>query len=392
MIDSPQELEALVARARQAEAVALDTEFVWERTYYPRLGVVQLGLGRDDSHLIDAAALDLAPLGVLLADESVVKVLHDAQQDLTILRRATGASATNVFDTQRAAGFVGLSASVSLQNLIEETDGRRLPKGATRTDWLRRPLSKEQTEYALDDVRYLLDAYHDLRRRAAELGRTAWLEEEMDRYDAADLYTEDDPREQYARVKGRAKRGFGGKDYAVLRELAAWREAEARERDRPRGHVVPDEALVELAQRKPKDEAKLRQMRKLSEAARKRHADALLDAVGRGLDTPRDAWPPKPNRPPEDPTLASRLDLALAFIRGRGLREGLDPALVGPRAEVERLAVHRDPDPARHPILQGWRREFVGNDLVALFAGEAAVALDGDGTPRLVPLGAEAAA
>src|SRR5690606_18384671 len=150
MIETRDALQALVDRARTAEAVALDTEFVWERTYYPQLGVVQLGLGGDDVHLLDAAALDLAPLGALLTDAAVVKVLHDAVQDLTILRRATGASAVNVFDTQRAAGFVGLTSTLSLQDLFAEAVGVKLPKGATRSNWLKRPLSDEQTAYAED--------------------------------------------------------------------------------------------------------------------------------------------------------------------------------------------------------------------------------------------------
>ena len=155
MIDTARDLDALVDRCLAAEAVALDTEFVWERTYVPALGVVQVGLGPDDVHVLDAVALDLAPLGRVLEAAGTQILLHDATQDLQILARATGARPRNVFDTQRVAGLAGLSGSVSLQDLVEWATGVRLEKGETRTDWLRRPLSDKQVEYALDDVRYL---------------------------------------------------------------------------------------------------------------------------------------------------------------------------------------------------------------------------------------------
>jgi len=386
MITQQDQLEALVARARQADVVALDTEFVWERTYFPQLGVVQLGLGPDDVHLLDAVALDLAPLGALLADPAVVKLLHDAKQDLTILRRATGASPRNAFDTQLAAGFIGLGASISLQGLIQALAGVHLPKGATRSDWLRRPLSAEQTAYAEDDVRYLPEAYRALMDQLAERKRTGWAAEEMAALDAPALFEEDDPAERYRSVKGRAKKTFGARDYAVLREVTAWREHEARQRDRPRGHIVTDDALLEIAQRKPDSPDALRRIRALSDAARQRYGDAIVGAVQRALALPKEDWPPRPAKGEEDPTLASRLDLVQALIRGRGQREGVDPALVASRAEVERLVAGSAPSPERHAVLRGWRRDFVGADIEALLGGRAALALDPEGLPLAVPV------
>jgi ribonuclease D len=386
MITEAGPLRALVARARQAPAVALDTEFVWERTFYPRLGVVQLGLGRDDVHLLDGAALDLSPLGELLADPAVTKVLHDAGQDLTILRRASGADPVNVFDTQLAAGFVGLGASVSLQALFEGLLGVRLAKGATRSDWLRRPLSAEQTAYAEDDVRYLLDAYAALRERLAARGRTAWAEEEMRAYDDPRQYEDGDPRERYLAVRGKGKRGFGGREYAVLRELAAWREEEARKRDRPRGHVLSDDALVELAQRAPTSPERLRKIRALADRDAERYGDALLEAIQRGLETPKEDQPGRADRPDEDASQTPRLDLVQALIRGRAQRDDVDPALVANRTDVERLVAGGGLDPDRHPVLRGWRRDFIGEALEDLLAGRAGVALDEAGLPQFIPL------
>ena len=185
MIDTASGLRSLVDRARKTGVVALDTEFVWERTYYPQLGLVQVGLSDDDCSLVDAAALDLTPLGEILEDPAIVKILHDAQQDLSLLRRATGSAARNVFDTQLAAGFVGLSATASLQDLVQALFDVTLPKTATRTDWLRRPLSDEQVDYALDDVRYLPEAREILLDRAERLGRAGWMAEELDAGDFA---------------------------------------------------------------------------------------------------------------------------------------------------------------------------------------------------------------
>jgi ribonuclease D len=383
MVSTPDALAALVARAREAEAVALDTEFVWERTYYPRLGVVQLGLGPRDVHLLDAAALDLTPLGALLADPAVVKVLHDAPQDLTILRRATGASPATVFDTQRAAGFVGLPATLSLQDLVAETAGVTLHKGATRSNWLRRPLSDEQVAYAEDDVRYLLDARRGLLDRAAARGRQAWVEEEMRRYDAPARYEAAEPEDQLDRVKGRGLGALSPLQRAVLRELAAWREREARRRDLPRRRVLDDEVLVETARQLPERIEALK-VPGAPEKVLRRHADDLLAAVRRGRAVPPEDRPRRPARPEDEDRLQAATTFLQAFVAGRCAREGVDPALVVTKADLRALALTgATADPAAHEVLRGWRGQFVGAHLLGLLRGEAAVTLDADGWPRL---------
>jgi ribonuclease D len=384
MTDTPEALAALVERARCAEAVALDTEFVWERTYYPRLGVVQVGLGEDDVHLLDAAALDLAPLGAVLEDAAVVKVLHDAQQDLTILRRATGASPRNVFDTQRAAGFVGLTATISLQDLFAETVGVALPKGHTRSDWLRRPLSAEQAAYAEDDVRYLLAARRVLVERARERGRFDWVEEEMRRYDDAALYEERDTEDQGDRVKARGVGALSPVQRTVLRELAIWREGEARRRDLPRRRVLDDDALVATARQMPEKIEALR-LPGASEKVLRRHAEDLLAAVRRGRAVPPEGRPRRPERDPDEERLQAVTSLLQAFVAGRCTREDIDPMLVATKADLRALATDGpEADPDTHEVLRGWRHMFIGADLLALLRGEAAVTLDeAEGWPRL---------
>jgi len=386
MIDNATDLQHLVDRARGAGAVAIDTEFVWERTFYPNLGVVQIGLAPDNVHLLDAQALDLAPLGALLADADVVKVLHDAVQDLTILRRATGSDPRNVFDTQLASGFVGLGASISLQGLMAEVVNVRLDKGATRSDWLQRPLTEAQISYAADDVRYLLQAYESLKGMLRKRGRDAWAAEEMAVLDDPSTYQEDDPQDRYQNVRGSGKRGFGSREFAVLREVAAWREVAARKANRPRGHVIDDAALVAIAQRKPDSIEKLQRLRGVPDRTVERYGEEIVAAVREALESPKAEWPQTPQRRPENPTLLPKLDLAQALLRGRSEREGIDSSLLANRADVEALVADEGRASDMHALLRGWRYEFVGADLEALLARKAAIALDEGGLPQIVPV------
>ena len=203
MIHTAKALAELVERALDCERVALDTEFVWNRTYYPKLGVIQLALADGDCYLIDPVAIaDLSPLGTLLEHPEVELILHDAQQDLAILRRATGAFPRNVFDTRCAAGLANMSSTSSLAELLEQTLGVVLDKTETLTNWVRRPLSEDQLAYAIEDVRYLHEARDMLRARVEEIGRNTWLTEEMAAYDDPSLYEERDPLEQFTRIKG----------------------------------------------------------------------------------------------------------------------------------------------------------------------------------------------
>ena len=381
IVDATAELDALVARARTHEAVALDTEFVWERTYYPGLGLVQVGLGGDEIALVDTTAegLDLGALGELLEDAAVQKVLHDAAQDLQILARATGATPVNAFDTQRAAGLVGLPATLSLQDLVEWAVGVRLDKGETRSDWLRRPLTDSQVRYAAADVRYLHDARRKILDEAEARGRADWVSAEMERYDDPALYDEAEPDDAVDRVKGRGLGRMSGRQRAVLRAVAAWREREARLLDRTRRMVLPDDVLVAVAERGPRSEDDLRKL-KLTDRQRARYADGLLQAVADGADAEPERVARRGRPGPDDHRRAARLLVAQGFLAGRCEREGVDSALVATKSQLTDL-VEAGPD-AVAEAYPGWRYEFVGRDLEALLRGDLAVALDGpDGWP-----------
>jgi len=383
MIDVVADLRDVVRQAREAGHVALDTEFVWERTYYPRLGVVQIAWSQEDSYLIDVVTIeDLSPLGELLSDASVEKILHDPQQDLTILRGATGAYPTNVFDTRRAAGFVGLTCSISLVELLRELFGLHLTNSQTRTDWTRRPLSAAQVEYAIDDVRYLRGARDELLGRAAGLGREAWVNEEMRLYDDPALYEARDPQVQFERVKG--ARRLQGRRLAALRELARWREDQAQVEDVPRAHIAPDEVLIALAKRMPRTRDDLRSIR--GRFDRDRHGDQVLAAVKQGAGRPHSDWPRFAPAPPQDEALSARIDLVLAYVKGKGIASGVDPALLATRAEMSALVLEGvEANPEDHTLLQGWRRQFLGEELLRFMSGDGAITLDRQtGLPRLV--------
>lgn len=361
MIDTPQALAELVDRALTKARVALDTEFVWNRTFYPKLGVIQLALAGDDCHLIDTVALeDLSPLGQVLQDPEIELILHDAQQDLTILRQVTGAFPRNVFDTRCAAGLANMSSTTSLAELLELTLGTVLDKTETRTDWVRRPLSDEQLAYAIEDVCYMHEVRDVLRDRIEEIGRSAWLAEELATYDDPSLYQERDPREQFQRVKGAGR--ASPRERAVLRELAAWREDEARRRDRPRSHVITDETLVYLARRQPQSPDELGQVRGLNNH---RDGTRIIAQIRRGLDIPDSECPRRSHRPRYDEEVVERkLTQAMDRLRRQSDDAQIDAPFVAVRAEVRSLVLDAaDAAPEEHRLLRGWRREFVGTAL-----------------------------
>ena len=374
LINTPNELETLVNRALDAPCVGIDTEFVWEQTYYPRLGIIQVGLSENDCHLIDAVTLsDLSPLGTLLSDPHTVKILHDAQQDLWILRRITDAIPCNIFDTRCAAGFAGLSSNLSLGNLLRMRLNIQLPKTETRTDWLRRPLSDKQLEYALDDVRFLPALREHILTDIQRRGRENWLAEELRQYDIAKLYDDRAPEEQYMRVKGTGR--LSRRDMAIVRELAAWREKKARQVDRPRNRVISDDAIVQIARRKPQSIQSLKRVRGIARATINQYGNSLLNTVQRGLAIDEKNCPPisLPVRP--DPFEDARLDLAMAFMRGQCLSEGIDIAMVASRSEVKEF-ISSQKNATDNPLHTGWRREFLGADLTALLTGKHAIGIN----------------
>ena len=352
-------LEAACEAARSGGYLSLDTEFVWRQTYLPQLGIVQLGAGGECRAVDCAKGLDQSPLGAAVADECIVKILHDARQDLALVKRYTGASPKNVFDTQLAAAFVGFPSGIGLQKLLFEALDIGLAKTETCTDWTRRPLSEAQIRYALDDVRHLAALREELLRRADGLGTRAWLEEEMTRYNDAALYDECVPSEMWRRVKLRRAK-LDRRGFAVLRAAAELRERLAMEWNQPRAWLGTDESLVEMAER-----GRVGRLVHRLGGGRAAQLRALYEeAVAAALETPEDECPEDP-RVHYISEVLDAADKAVDWLEKRSAELHVDHAAIANRATITAF-VDNVADES-NPLACGWRWEAVGREMAERF-------------------------
>ena len=363
------ELRALIERAREHGRIAIDTEFMREKTYWAKLCLIQLAVG-DECAILDPLQMsDLSPLLEVLVDESVLKVLHAGSQDLEIFYRLAGRAATPVFDTQIAATVAGFPSQVGYARLAKDLFDVDLDKSDTFTDWARRPLTPAQIEYALNDVRYLDAAYLELTARLERDGRTAWLTGDLTSLSDPALY-EIRPELQYRRIKRAAS--LSRRQLGVLQHVTAWRETEAMRRDLPRRWVMSDETLVEVARRRPVDAAALADIRGLNMRSVGGDGVALLDAVRAGVAMADDDLPRIDRKPRAIVDVEGVVELMGALVRVRASEHGIAVPLLATRADLERLASgERDAS----PLLAGWRRSIVGDDLVLLVDGSLALSV-----------------
>lgn len=360
IIRNTPELDDACARAKAAGVVALDTEFVWTRTYRPRLGLVQIGTPDACWGLDCLQGLKPTSLADLIEDPSVTKILHDAHQDLELLWHYTGAKPQNVFDTQCAAGFAGLSGKISLQKLLEEVLNVGLAKTETCTDWTQRPLTDAQVRYALDDVRYLAELRQALLARAEELGTRAWLEEELEKYDNPDRYADADPQEAWRRIKT-IRAPFEPRHYAVLRAVAAVRETFAREWNLPRNWLGDDQSLVDMALKGRVGFFKHRLYGGQRDAMSMHYAAAIKEA----FVLPPEAWPAD-TRPHYIREVLDAADDAIEWLRTRAEEIHVDAVLIANRATV--TAFIDNPDDTENALATGWRYEAVGREMQEKFS------------------------
>jgi ribonuclease D len=363
LIQDGDALAKVSARCRECEAVAVDTEFVWTRTYYPRLGLIQLAVSPEEAWLVDTVALtDLSPMAAMLTDGSTVKVFHDPEMDLPILVRAVGCQPVNVFDTRLAAGFAGLAGTLSLARLIQEFFGIELPKTQTRTDWCKRPLTPHQLAYALDDVRYMPRLRELLLERVRERGNEAWLQEEMDRYNQPEQVAPADPDEMFRTVKGMGR--LSGVLLAILQKLVAWRELAARRMDLPRKRVLSDEACLELAKRQPKDGQAVVNLKCVARRTARECADEVAAAIAEGAAVPKKDWPRFRSSPLPQKVLKAHADAILNAVRRTAESRSVDPAIVTSRKDVNGLVLDQASGKLDgHPLRTGWRGELL-NDVL----------------------------
>ncbi len=368
LIDDPSALMRLVGDLSDAERYALDTEFHRERTYFPRLALIQLAWDGGVA-LIDPLAVDVAPLANLL-ERDATAVLHAADQDLEVLERACGTVPRRIFDTQIAAGFLG-HGTPSLQTVTERVLQLRLPKGDRLTDWSRRPLTDTQLTYAASDVAHLLELTDALVEQLEARGRLAWAEQEC-----VDLLHRDrgnqDPDTAWWRL--RDSRQLRGSSRGVAQSVAGWRERQAIERDIPPRFVLPDLSLLSIAQHPPKTMGELREVRGLDGRHLKGVGEQLLAAVisGRRL-TDEELRLPRVEEVGKD--LRPAVALAAAWVAQMAKDLQIDAGLMATRSDLVAL-LRNDPD-AR--LRAGWRATVVGEPVRRLTEGDAALAFDGHG-------------
>lgn len=372
VIISQSELDAVIEEFAKAEFVTVDTEFIRETTFWPELCLIQMA-APGVTALIDplAPGIDLAPFFTLMANEAVTKVFHAARQDIEIIFHLGGLIPRPVFDTQVAAMVCGFGDSVSYDQLVQKTTGAHIDKSSRFTDWRHRPLSDKQLVYALADVTHLIDVYLKLKTELEREDRGHWLNEEMEVLTARDTY-DPHPEDAWKRLKMRLRKPL---ELAVVQAVAAWREREARERNVPRGRIIKDDAIFEIAQQQPKDAAALARLRTTPKGwERSSTATSLLGVVNAALSIPKEGLPkvPKIQQQPEGTSAAA--ELLKVLLRMVAEKEGVAAKMLASGDDIDRIAA--DGEKADVQALHGWRREVFGEQALRLVRGEIALKFD----------------
>jgi ribonuclease D len=370
VITTTQQLAEACARLAKHPHVTVDTEFLRESTYFPILCVAQMA-SPAEAVVVDtrAAHLDLGPFFELMANERVLKVFHAARQDIEIVWHQAGLIPHPVFDTQVAAMVLGYGDSISYDQLVHRITGDSLDKSHRFTDWTRRPLSAQQIAYAISDVTHLRDVYLALSADLERRGRADWVREEMEVLTSPDTYRLD-PESAWERLKTRVRKP---KDLAVLIELAAWREREAQARDVPRGRVLKDDVLADIAVHAPTTAEKLGGLRSLPRGfERSKWGDAILAATARGLARDPKSLP-RLDRAKSGANGAATVELLKVLLRMTSERHAVAAKVIATVDDLERIAAS---DEAEVPALKGWRRELFGEKALALKRGQLALAIE----------------
>ncbi|MEI8016160.1 MAG: ribonuclease D [Nitrospira sp.] len=377
-VTDQQGLETLCHKLRQSPRLALDTEFVGEDTFIPRLELIQVA-SATTAAVIDFPAVQaggsLDVFWELICEPKIEKIFHAGRQDLDLFATHAGQIPKPFFDTQIAAAMVGYGAQIAYANLVQRLHGTRLEKAHTFTNWSARPLSDGQIAYALEDVEFLLSIHTHLQDRLRTLGRLDWVSEEFARLETAVGEKSREPQERYQRIRGWDT--LKPKGAAVLRELAAWREAEARRRNVPRGRVMRDEVLLQLARHPPKLVNDLHGLRGVHSSEVDRHGAALLAAITSALALPPSAWPEVPSERKPDPESTGIVELLQAVLKARAAEEGIAPTMLATSADLQALVEAKQNRTALDvPILRGWRRQLAGDLLLQVLDGAVTIAVD----------------
>ena len=377
-IASQADLEAFVERARKSSVLAVDTEFLREKTYYPKLCLLQMATD-DERVIVDPFAVDdLKVLREPFENPDIVKVFHAAHQDIEIILYDIGCVPHPLFDTQVAATMLGQSQQIGYGALVQSLCGVKLKKTDSFTDWTVRPLSDSQLEYALDDVEYLPRMYEIQRNSLIEKGRLEWLEAEFREMEKPESYLVDE-RERFRRLKHFTQ--LSRRQMAAAREMAAWREIEARKRNVPRKWVLTDEQIVEACKREPRTIDDLFMIRGMRERLTTRDARDVMELVVSALDSAPDTWPELPTAGKSEPNVDVEVDLLMSIVRIRARQHDIAIPTLASHADLVAIARghYEGVD-----VLRGWRRELVGAELLDLLEGRISLSIE-DGKVAIKP-------
>ncbi|OAP40542.1 ribonuclease D [Sinorhizobium glycinis] len=369
MIQTTAELEAACQELALSSYITIDTEFLRETTFWPELCLIQMA-GPDTAVIVDpmAPGIDLAPFFALMANADIVKVFHAARQDIEIIHHLGNLIPHPLFDTQVAAMVCGFGDSVSYDQLVSRIKNVQIDKSSRFTDWSRRPLTDKQLEYALADVTHLRDVYHYLKAELEREGRSSWLAEEMAILESRETY-DLHPENAWQRLKMRVRKPI---ELAVLQKIAAWREREARARNVPRGRIIKDDAIYEIAQQQPKDAEALGRLRTIPKGWERSAAGAaIVDAVTEALAIPKAELPrlPRQNHTPEG--AAAAVEMLKVLLKLISEKEGVAAKIIASSDDLDRIAA--EGEKADVAALHGWRRELFGEMALKLINGEVAL-------------------
>ncbi|MGH6805781.1 MAG: ribonuclease D [Ensifer adhaerens] len=369
MIETTADLEAACQQLARSSYITIDTEFLRETTFWPELCLIQMA-NPDMAVIVDPMAkdIDLAPFFALMANPDVVKVFHAARQDIEIIFHLGNLIPHPIFDTQVAAMVCGFGDSVSYDQLVNRIKGEQIDKSSRFTDWSRRPLTEKQLDYALADVTHLRDIYQHLNAQLEREGRSLWLSEEMAILEARDTY-DLHPDDAWQRLKMRVKKPI---ELAVLQKVAAWREREARNRNVPRGRILKDDAIYEVAQQQPKDSEAMARLRTIPKGWERSSAGtALVEAVNEALAIPKTELPrlPRQNHTPEGAAAATEMLKVLLKLIAE--KQGVAAKIIANSDDLDKIAA--EGENADVGALKGWRRELFGDTALKLINGEVAL-------------------
>ncbi len=371
IITTTDSLAKFCDKAKSAPFIALDTEFMRERTFYSQLCLIQMATP-DDEAILDpmAEGIDLAPILAILADNNIEKVMHAARQDMEIFYKLLGKVPAPLFDTQIAAMALGFGENVGYLALVQGRLAVKLDKGARFTDWARRPLSEHQLSYALGDVTHLRDLYPGMVRELNAKGRMSWVREEMSGQMDSRLY-DFEPERAWKRLKPRMFR----QDYlAAMKAAAAWREREAQQKDVPRGRILKDDGIFVIAQRKPKTVKDLDRLRGIPNGfSNRKTASNLVDEVQKAVANAASYAPVVERSKQMPPGLGPSVDMLKTLLRLKTEYVDIAPRLIANTSDLSELAAFGDQADIR--ALKGWRREVFGEDALKMLDGKISLTL-----------------